>query len=82
MTIEELKAKHAEFQYLKDEKSQLAAVQQEGDALRFCANASESVQLAAVQQNGYALKYCANASEQVQLAAVQNDGYALKYCKF
>lgn len=58
MTIEELKAKHAEYQYLKDEKSQLAAVQQKGDALKYCANASEAVQLAAVQNDGNALKYC------------------------
>lgn len=58
MTIEELKAKHAEYQYLKDEKSQLAAVTRNGYALKYCANASEAVQLAAVQNDGNALKYC------------------------
>ena len=77
MTIEELKAKHAEYQYLKDEKSQLAAVQKNCDALKYCANPSEAVQLAAVQKDGDALRYCANPSEAVQHAAVQQNGYAL-----
>jgi hypothetical protein len=58
MTIEGLKAKHAKYQYLKDEKSQLAAVQKDGYALKYCANPSEAVQLAAVQENCDALKYC------------------------
>jgi hypothetical protein len=82
MTIEELKAKHAKFQYLKDEKSQLAAVQRNGYALKYCANASEAVQLSAVQQDGYALRFCANQSEAVQLAAVQQNCDALQFCKF
>ena len=39
------------------EGNQLAAVQQYGNALRYCHHPSEAVQLAAVKQKGYALQY-------------------------
>jgi hypothetical protein len=57
----------------------LAAVKQNGMAIGFCKNPSETVQLAAVQEYGYALKYCKNPSEAVQLAAVQQNGLVIKY---
>ena len=39
------------------DRNQLEAVQQDGDALRYCHQPSEAVMLAAVQQDGYALQY-------------------------
>jgi hypothetical protein len=60
---------------------QIAAVQQNGDALRYCHQPSEAVQLEAVKQNGDALRYCHQPSEAVQIAAVQKDGDALRYFK-
>ena len=57
---------------------QLAAVQQNGDAIRGIPNPSEQVQLAAVQQNGQAIRWIPNPSEAVQQMAVQQDGYAIR----
>ena len=61
----------------------LAAVQNDGNALRYAPTESrtEAVALAAVQNNGYALQYVPTESctEAVALAAVQNDGDALQY---
>jgi len=65
------------------EQVQLAAVQQNGNAIEYIDNPSEAVQLAAVQQNGNAIKYIIRKgiipSERVQLAAVQQDWFAIEY---
>ncbi len=58
MDIIKLKNMLNGYQHIKEQKDQMAAVQQYGDALQYCANPSEAVMLAAVQQNGDALQYC------------------------
>ena len=83
MNLQRLKAKYdslTEKKNITDEQQQLAAVQQDGDALQYCLNPSEAVPLAAVQQDGDALRYFHHPSEAVQPAAVQHNCYALKYC--
>ncbi len=57
----------------------LAAVQQDGYALRYVNNQTERICLAAVQQDGNALQYVNNQTEAICLAAVQQYGYALQY---
>ena len=64
---------------LPTEAEQLAAIRQNGYAIKSIKKQSEQVQLAAVKQNGYAIKYIKNPSEQIQLAAVKQNGYAIKY---
>ena len=59
----------------------LAAVQQDGDAIRFIEKPSEAVQMAAVQQDGYAIRYIEKPSEALRMAAVQQNGYAIEYIK-
>ena len=61
------------------EKVQLAAVQQNGHAIKYIENPTEQVQIAAVTHYGYAIEYIENPSEQVQLAAVEQDGDAIEY---
>ena len=71
---------HTNFgNYLETEAEQLAAVQQNGCALRYIKEPSDAVQLAAVQQAGYALQYIKEPSEAMKLAAVQQNGYVLQY---
>lgn len=60
---------------------QLAAVRQNGHAIRYIRNPSEAVQLAAVRKNGHAIDYISNPSEAVKLAAVRQNGHAIKYIK-
>ncbi len=60
MTIEDLKKlKQASYRYFT-EVEMLEAVKQDGYALRYCNNPSETVMLEAVKRNGDALQYCKN----------------------
>ena len=63
------------------EAEQLAAVKQDGYAIRYIKNPSEQMQLAAVRQNGLAITDIKNPSEQVKLAAVRENGMAIEYIK-
>ena len=58
---------------------QLAAVKQNGLAIRYIKNPSPEMQLAAVQQNGLVIEYIKNPSPEMQLAAVQQTGYAIQH---
>ena len=59
------------------DEEQLAAVNRNGDAIRFIKNPSPEVQLAAVKQRGLAIEYIKNPSPEVQLAAVKKSGDAI-----
>ena len=59
------------------EARQLAAVQQDGHAIKYIKNPSLAVQLAAVQQDGRAIQHIENPTEAVQLVAVNQDGELL-----
>ena len=63
------------------EAEQLAAVKQDGYAIKYIKNPSEQVQVAAVSQEAYAIDYIKNPSEQVQLVAVKQEPFAIKYIK-
>ena len=63
------------------EAVQLAAVRQDGRAIRWITNPSEDVQLAAVQQNGLVIQFISTPSVAVQMAAVQQDGWAIRWIK-
>eukprot|EP00971_Amphidinium_carterae_P001206 23736-Amphidinium_carterae.1 len=71
--------------YRADREIVLAAVQQEGLALRYAAEeckADSAIVLAAVQHNWRALQYAAEeckADREIVLAAVQEDGVALEH---
>ena len=82
------------FKYMKTvnikdnypEDIQLAAVNNNGNAIEFIDNPSERVKFAAVTAHGYAIKYIKNPSEKVKLAAekaklsaVQRNGYEIEY---
>ena len=54
------------------EADQMAAVQQDGWAIRHIKNPSIEVQLAAVQQNGHAIKYITNPSTEVSICAIES----------
>ena len=58
---------------------QLAAVEQDGDAIGWIQDPSLQVQLAAVQKNSRSIRYIQNPSAQVQLAAVEQDVWAIHY---
>jgi hypothetical protein len=60
---------------------QMAAVQQNGRAIRYIKNPSPKVQMAAVQQYGESIRHIKNPSPEVQMAAVQRDGEAIRYIK-
>ena len=61
------------------ESVQLAAVQQNGRAIRYIKNPSESVQLAAVQQDGSTIGWIKNPTPEIQLATVQQNGWAIQW---
>ena len=63
------------------DEEQLAAVNRNGDAIRFIKNPSPEVQLAAVKQRGLVIDYIENPSLEVQLAAVNQNGWAIQYIK-
>ena len=63
------------------EEEKLAAVKQDGLAIKHIKNPSEEVKLEAVGQDGLAIQYIKNPSEKVQLEAVKQDGYAIQYIK-
>ena len=62
-------------------KKALAAVKQDGYALRYVEEQTEAICLAAVKQNGYALQYVREQNEAICLAAVKQNGDALQYVK-
>ena len=70
-----------EIALLRDERGQLAAVQQNGNAIRFIENPSEAVQLAAIKRNGYVIRFVKDPSEAIKLAAVQQNGNAIQFVK-
>jgi hypothetical protein len=57
----------------------LAAVKQDGYALRYVIEQTPEICLAAVKQKGYALMYVNEQTPEICLAAVKQDGYALRY---
>ena len=63
------------------EAEQLAAVEQNGYAIRYIEKPSEQLQLVAVRQNGFAIEDINNPSEEVQLAAVRQNGLAIEDIK-
>ena len=50
-------------------KGQLAAVQNNGNAIQYIKNPSIEVQMAAVQENGWAITYIENPLEEVKIIA-------------
>jgi hypothetical protein len=83
--IKMVQEKYRTIHYIENpsEKVQLAAVQQDGNAIRGFISRniepSEKVQLVAVQKNAHLIKVIQNPSEQVQLAAVQREGYVIQF---
>jgi hypothetical protein len=63
------------------EAVQLAAVEQNGWAIKYIQDPSEAVQLASVQGDGFALQYIENPSEAVKIAAVRQNGWAIYYIR-
>jgi hypothetical protein len=59
----------------------LAAVKQNGFAIKYSQCNTEDIYIAAVKQNGLALKFCDYQSPNVCLAAVKQNGLALKYVR-
>ena len=59
----------------------LAAVEQNGYAIRHIKNPSEEVQLAAVKKNGHIIRFIKETSELVNLEAVRECGDAIQYIK-
>ena len=57
----------------------LAAVKEDGFALRFVQNQTEEICLAAVEEDWYALRFVRNQTEETCLAAVKENGFALQY---
>ena len=70
---------HLMWQTLLSPAEQLAAVEQDGDAIRLIPNPSLQVQLAAVGQNGAAIEHIPNPILRVQLAAVGQNGFAIQW---
>jgi ribosomal protein L24E len=60
-------------------KEALAAVKQDGYALRFVSEQTEEICLAAVQKDGYALQFVSEQTEKICLAAVHENGNALEF---
>jgi hypothetical protein len=60
---------------------QMAAVSQDGMAIKYIQNPSPQIQLAAVSNYGKAIQFIKNPSPQVQLAAVSTSGFAIEYIK-
>ena len=65
----------------QDEAMQLAAVGQNGLALRFCKGPSRTVLDAAVSQDSGALEFCPYQDEDLQLLAVTQCGRAVGLCE-
>ena len=78
MNLQELHKKYLEYKTIKDCDA-LAAVNQDGWALKYVQNQTEEICLAAVNQDGYALQYVQNQTEEICLAAVNESGYALRF---
>jgi hypothetical protein len=80
MSLAQMKAKLLDKYVVDVEAVKLAAVSQNGLAIRDIDNPSEAVQLAAVSQNGYVIGYIYNPSEAVQLVAVSKTyGLVIEY---
>ena len=63
------------------ERVQLAAVMQDGDAIKFIRNPSTSVQMAAVSQYGDYIRYIEDPSIMVQMTAVRSNPRAIDCIK-
>ena len=61
------------------ERVQLAAVTEDGLAIRFIENPFKKVQLETVTQDGRYIRYINHPYEEVQLAAVMQNGEAIRY---
>jgi len=68
-----------ELEQWYDEKYCLAAVEQDGYALRYVKEQTEAICLKAVEQDGDALRYVKEQTEAICLKAVEQDGDAIKY---
>ena len=81
MKLQDLKSKYDSLSTKKNltGKEALAAVEQDGFALRYVQMQTEEICLAAVKQKGYALRYVQMQTEEICLAAVKQSGYALAY---
>ena len=63
----------------KSEKESIEAVKNDGYALQYVKDQSETICIEAVKSNGYALRYVKDQSETICIEAVKNDGDALRY---
>jgi hypothetical protein len=73
-------ARNIKYYYAElPEEVQLAAVNQNANALLHIDNPSPAVQLAAVKQDGYAIRYIYNPSPEAQMAVVKQDGHLIRY---
>jgi len=72
--------KNDSYKYFTEEES-LAAVKENGDALRFVKEQTEEMCLAAVKQNGNTLRFVKEQTEEICLAAVKQNVYAFQYIK-
>jgi ribosomal protein S2 len=57
----------------------MEAVKQNGNALRYVKEQTESICMEAVKQDGYTLRYVKEQTESICMEAVKQDGYALQY---
>ena len=78
MNLQELHKEYLEHKTIKDCDA-LAAVKQDGFALRLVQNQTDEICLAAVNEDGYSLRFVQNQTEEICLAAVNENGCALKY---
>ena len=78
MNLQELHKEYLEHKTIKDCDA-LAAVKQDGFALRLVQNQTDEICLAAVNEDGYSLRFVQNQTEEIFLAAVKRDGDALRY---
>ena len=76
-----MKIDMSESKEIIGEEAQLAAVGNNGYAIKYTHNPSEEMQLAAVRQNGYAIQYIHNPSEEMQLASLGDNPDAIQYFK-
>ena len=59
----------------------MAAVKQDGEALKYVKKQTPELCIEAVRQNGWALKWVQDRTPELCMAAVQQDGWALQFVK-
>ena len=67
--------------YVQTEALCLAAVKQNGMALRYVRDQTEEICMEAVKENGYALVYVGDQTEEMCMEAVKQNGVALQYVR-